>query len=236
MNFLPLIDEAAYKTQASVMDFITPPTFSSDGSNVPTDGCDPMHSQCGIFKTSGGTAVFDGNYAPPANTVIYVDGNAQFNRINMEGASIIINGDLTITDTTGGADRMLHVPVTAPLEYPYAPTTPTSWPCSDRPGSMVSGVPAYDCSSTDVFTGHVHFKGFLYVKGNLRVNVANWNMVGALLVGDTSQSVTGQLIIPSGDSLHLAYDDVINHAVLVSPMKGTSLRLVADTLEEVSAF
>jgi hypothetical protein len=237
----PLIDETYYLNQsiAASNGPIAPPTLGVGGPGLMATQC-AVGSTCGFFDTSGGTAVFDspnGNgYSVPSGAVIWVKGNAQFGRIAIDHATFVITGDLTLTNpANGGNNPSLHVPVSAPLEYPYgAPTPPTGgWSCINKAGDMTGSLPAYDCDSTSVFSGPVHFHGFLYVKGNLIVNTPTWNMVGSLLEGDVqiASGTGGRLTIGAGDSLNVAYDDLINHEI-----RTTSVILAPDVLRDVSAF
>ena len=167
--------------------------------------------------------------------MIYVDGWAQFDQLSIDSATFIVNGQLTLAGASGGASMGLHVPRTAALEYPYNSGLE---PCAGQEGALTGSSPpyAYGCSHTNVFSGNVQFRGFLYVKGNLLVKTANWNMVGALMVGDV-QSVpgtSGQIYFNSG-SLNIAYDDVINHNIWVKPVSGTIINVQPDMIQEVPA-
>jgi hypothetical protein len=240
----PVIDETYYISQATgVTTGITPPTVNGTALS-PGNATHPcLNPNCGYFDNrvnnhpGGLPAVFTGNGSgyklPPgqAGPVIYVDGPAEFDRIDIDGATFIITGDLTMTDAAGGHPRTLHVPFSAPSEYPYSPSIPTSWPCSNNVGGT--------CQSSQVFSGAlVQFRGFLYVKGNLNVMVPGWNMVGSLLVGDPQATtfIGHQLIIPAGDGLSLAYDDLVNHGIHVNPVSGTSIKVEPDLLQDVPAF
>ncbi len=239
---VPLIDETYYIQHAQLATGITPPKYA-DGVSLSPIGCLPAgNTTCGYFEVdplrlTGIIAIFDGpviGYTvaiPDVNiSVIYVKGSAQFNKVAINGATFITTGALYLkgdaANAIGGTLRTLNVPISADLEYPYYPTTPTSWPCQSLQGG------------TCVSAGNIQFRGFLYVKGYLKVNQPGWAMAGAILVGDPSAPLgtAGQLEIPNNDSLTLYYDDGINHSLHVNPIFGTSLKVVPDHVQDVTAF
>jgi len=245
----PLIDETYYIQQAEYETGITPPTSKRTANPLLPTGCLPGgNTTCGYFvPASSDTAIFDGGLPgyPLSGginqAVVYVDGPAQFNKIAIDSATFIITGSLTVTDASGGSVLNLHVPWSANLEYPYTPTNPATWPCQGQQGDNVAvGQPNYDCASSSLFPapGNVQFRGFLYVKGYLFVQTSNWNMVGALLVGDTQAppGTSGALDIAAGNSMNLAYDDMINHGIHVGAVSGSTIKVEPDAAQIVPAF
>jgi hypothetical protein len=74
------------------------------------------------------------------------------------------------------------------------------------------------------------------VKGNITVQAMYWNMIGTLLVGDMEHPQTsGQLILPGGQRLNIAYSDQVNRAIHVYPISGTAVKLTTDAIQEVPA-
>jgi len=249
----PWIDDATYQALASSTVVVTAPV---NGAGLPiprASNCAPSVPNCGYFQPTGtDIAIFSGAGAGfvvtgGSSTVIYVNGPAEFDNIAVDSATFIVTGSLTVNNSaTPAATVNLHVPVTAPSEYPYYPTTPASWPCSGpsapAPGDTVGSQPAYDCPSSSVFTlpvansGTVQFRGFLWVKGTMTVNTSNgWNMAGSLMVGDplSPPASRGSLSVLAGCTLNVAYDDVLNHLIRVNPINGTSVKVEPDFIQDI---
>ena len=216
---------------------------------------------CGYFQPPAGVPADFAPYAPsagwgaggqtytfPSNAtghVIYVEGGARFNDVNLDGASVIVDGPLTVTGSRSGMDLTLNVPATAPLEYPYYASQglPPSWPCSAQAGGTC------DSSAGGVFSGTAHglvqFRGFLYVKGFMYVGnaiapIPDWNMAGVLVVGNQQSSVTsnglGANLGLTFGTLTVAYDDTINHNIQVNPITPTgAIRLEPDQIQFIPA-
>jgi hypothetical protein len=246
----PTINESAYQMLASSSNIPVAPrnAMAQGGQPIPRVGCGTAQSNCGVFQPNpGDTAIFDGNglagnaYTVPANSYVYVLGNAAFNNVSIENATFIITGDLTIsTSAVVGFHTNLHVPVTAPFEYPYLSTG--TWPCQNMAGDTLNGQPQYDCPSDTVFSFFgvpfpVQYWGFLDVKGTMSIsNGLLWDMVGSLLVGDLQAPAGsgGHLQVFTGAAFQLAYDDIINHSILVNPISGTQIKLVPDSIQDVA--
>ena len=218
-------------------------------TNVLASSCYPVaNTTCGYFDAAGAgpgtTANFTGSYTVPAalNNVIYVNGNASFTDIKMDNAVVIVTGNLTINASAVGNNLLLHVPSSAASEYPYyGQGLPAIIPCNNNIGDTLgSGAPNYDCNSTTVFGGSTfQFRGFLYVKGDLIVSPGvTWTMAGTLLVGDPMivPGTGGKLKIATGSTLNVAYDDIINHSIAMSPMNGTAIKIAPDLIQDVPAF
>jgi hypothetical protein len=242
VQFPPLIDEQTYQGIAT-SNTVPAPVDSTLLAPLSPTACGPAN--CGYFDLGGtgsGTSALFGNggtYSLLGGKVVFINGDAIFTNVNVDSGTFIITGDLTISGALGGSSPNLHVPVTARDEYPYSST---NWPCVGYEGHMSGTQPAYDCAPgnpNNVFpTGsNMNFRGFLYVKGNLYVNTNKWNMAGALIVGDMQKDpgTGGQLTIASGNTLTVAYDDVIEHEILAKPISGSAIRLVPDFKEEVPA-
>jgi hypothetical protein len=250
LNAPPPINESYYQTLAQNTVVPNPPyslqTFLQNGTYVNIPANCPTVASCGYFVVPpGDTAVFGNGFTLSGgvtNAAIYVNGSTEFDKIAIDSAAFVINGAVTVTDTSGGNQPDLHVPYTAPLEYPYLSAgTPASMPCpgpvEPAPGdTLANGLPKYDCPSTSVFPGNVQFRGFLWAKGLMKVKTAGWTMVGALMVGDMSQppGAGGQLEILAGNSLNLAYDDGIGRQVVQA--SNTSIRVEPDMIQNVSTF
>jgi hypothetical protein len=229
---IPLVDKTYYRLQAQAESGIGQPVSKQTGSPITPACAGP--TACGYFGppnlAPGDTAVFGAAslYSLTRGQILYIDGNAEFDKIAMDGASVLVLGQMTLADSSGGNILTLNVPQTAPLEYPHFPSNPTSWPCQVNPVPL-----GYTCTSP----GKVQFRGFLYVEGQLLVNAPDWTMAGALWVGklqapyQTSLSLT----IPSGNGLTLYYDDQINHSLHFNPVGATAIKLVPDFQQDIVA-
>jgi len=239
----PIIDELTYIQLAKNESMsITPPVSKISGSPIAATGCAGGNPNCGYFvTTTGDTAVFGSGYSLSGGPVVYVEGSAEFGQIAIDSAAVIVTGALTVNNTSGGATLNLHVPSTAPSEYPY---DASAQPCQGKEGNtQADSVPLYDCASTTLFSDPIQFRGFLYVKGNFVVDAVGWSMVGALQVGDRGvlPGTGGVLVIPgptgaTNASLNLVYDDAINHSIFVNPVSGTQIRVEPDLLQAIPTF
>jgi hypothetical protein len=154
------------------------------------------------------TAVFNGNTlynSPATNSVIYVDGNAEFDTVTVNVSSAVIianalagpgNGNLTLGyGTTGGPfiNAAVRYPPTAALENPYS----------------TCGAPPSPCSN-GVTTNHLDIQGFVYVQGNLVVFAAQtWTLDGAV-------RVDGATTVNSNATMLILYNDVTSRAIQTS--------------------
>ncbi len=219
----PLIDEVSYKTAATQTTGVTSPVSRLTGAAIAPTNC--LVANCGYFQPApGDTAVFSSNYSLTGGT-LFVNGSAEFSDVTLDNVNVVITGALEVTGAAHGTQPTLRVPWSADAEYPYAIA---SWPCFGQA----------TCSYINVFPGDVQFRGFLYVKGFMTVsNSTSWKLSGALWVGDPLARLgsSGRLIVYSGSTLTVAYDDRINHAILVNPLTGTVIKLVPDKLLDVPA-
>jgi hypothetical protein len=191
-----------------------------------------------VTPFSAGTAIFgslnDGSnfvdYKP--NTVIYVHGNARFEDIFMDlknGGAFIVDGDLTLGPKgSHGIPLNVRLPQTAALEYPYYSST-SGWPTAGWPCKSIADTKATYCASvlTGLGTndnnglgngggdGRVDFRGFLYVKGDMRVLGPGWLLAGSVRVDGTLFAP----LIGGRPTLTILYDDEINHATSVNPLE-----------------
>ena len=183
--------------------------------------CTPEPSgRCYFPNVGGGTIVFDDFswVTPGADRHVYINGNARFTgsggfNINLASGAFIVTGNLTLGNNgqpaAAGTVINLRVPPTVGLEDPY---------CTCGEPACI-GVPSR----------HQDFQGFLYVKGDLRLNAAvgppstpnNWTMIGAV-------RVDGGLTLDPGTSLWVYYNDVINHVIRTS-----SFELQIDSVKAV---
>jgi hypothetical protein len=235
------IDESSYIEQARGWTNNLP---GGTGLNHYTNDCPGANPSCGYFDpedNGGATEVFDAplpgySFPPGPPRTIYVKGNAEFKRLNVDGATIIITGNLTVSDSSGGQPMTLNVPVTAHSEYPFFP----NWPCQLQEGAT--------CSSGAVFPapGNVQFRGFLWVQGSMTLTFPNtsapWNMAGVLMVGTnppgtSAQTLSPGVLITGNSAMYLAYDDAINHSILVQPVSGqpisgTAIKVEPDLIQD----
>ena len=201
---------------------------------ITCNGACTISASGGIYTVLGdvtGKAVFNDSFTlpplTPPGTIIYVNGNAEFDKLQLDlsTGAIVITGDLTLgpSGISSPAEQTLNIPLTAPQEYPYWPTV-SKWPCQDQcapntTNRMTCAGAPLTCSATaaqgGILTG-VNFRGFLWVKGNLYVTQPGWTIAGTVLVGDMG-SGKGQLIITPGSSLTIFYDAIVNHAIQVIP-------------------
>ncbi len=237
----PLIDEAYYLKRATETISMTNAYWPTDGIAgpplAPTD-CGSGTPNCSYFVPSS-SAVFSraapGYTVPSPGTVIWVDGDAQLDVVDMDGVTLIVTGDLTLGDSlsAGGsvksATNALHVPRAASREYGL---NSQITPCYTSLGGSCDSDATPIFPSLPVYTsggGKVQFRGFMYVKGNLFVMGPRWNMAGAILVGDMrSMGDPGLLYVGPLGNLTLAYDDYIGQAIQVSPSAGTAIKVVID--------
>jgi hypothetical protein len=230
-SFLPLVDEEGYVSAAQKQSGITAPISSITGNPLTPINCvgSPPLS-CGHFQTDPKqyeVAIFDGGYTPGIpNAMIYVDGPAQFGNVNIDGAHVIVTRQLELAKSGGGGNVLsLHVPWSAPSEYPYS----ASWDCKGSGSCKSNSFPG---------GGPIQFRGFLYVKGNLVVATgATWNIAGTVLVGDmgVAPTTSWQLNVQNGATLNIFYDDIINHQILMATTPNGPIKVVPDFIHDIPA-
>ena|GEM_PF-2009874 len=172
-------------------------------------------STCGCIDGGGGAVTFNSFNTTNRGAVIYVrnaPGGVTINTLalNLSSGAFIVDGNLNLgTPGPGLPVFNLYVSSTAPKEYPYWPETAvTQWPCRDKVGQFP---PSCASNTADLFraANNVNFYGFLHVKGNLTVQLPNWNLLGGVVVGDINDTGNGILTINSGASMTLVYDDMV---------------------------
>jgi len=203
----PQLNDAGYQSAAQAGPTVTALLGSTQ---QPISG-----SPGGYFSVSGDTIVFDGSLNAPAGSMIYVNGNAEFDHsaIDLSTGALIVTGNLTLNNvgsTDGLSGVALNVPPSAALEYAYYGPS-DAWPCQTLVGlTCTPGTPAAGTLFSP--TGQMNFRGFLWVQGTLTV-YNNWNMAGVIVAGNPSLQTGG--LATYGD-LTLAYDDIVNHNILTA--------------------
>jgi hypothetical protein len=229
-SFIPLLDESTYIQMArNEPNAIAVNMPSSKKGTLIRSGC--VSPNCGYFvadpQNTGDHAIFDGAYtAGSPGAVIYVNGSAEFKNVAIDSATVIVTGGLDLQSNGGGGNDMsLSVPWSTPSEYPYS----TTWNCQGHEGGT--------CLSNSFLAGKIQFRGFLYVKGNLTVNQPGWNMAGVVLVGDMAAppNSANQLIVQTGGSLTLLYDDAFNHNITIAVAPNAPIKVVPDFIQDVPA-
>jgi len=231
MNFPPLINLVSYETDAK--------HISNAGRFTGTPDCSGCTQINGFFDVPvNSTATFGGGGSTFAlsgsgqNAVIYIKGNARFIDIgyDMRNGAFIVEGDLLMENAGGGIASFspsLRVSTSAWREYAYWPNSGPAWPCRANIGSTCS-----IASATNSQT--IHYRGFLYVKGNLVVSGgtnSHWRLAGAVSVGDFLTNSGTLYVITNGAKLTVFYDDVINKSI-----KTLNTELQVDHLKSVSAI
>ena len=187
-GFSSPINLPAYQILASVntTGIATPPKCLSTNAPIPPS-CPAGNPTCGFFDLSnplsgcvGGTAVFDNTFIVPAvpNVVVYVaSGTAQFNNglsIDLKpGGAFIVTGNPTATGNlivngvllNAGTQNDIWEPPTAIMEYPYRPTWLAA--CANNKMQLPARLPRVPLRV------RCHFRGFLYVQGNMTVQTAS---------------------------------------------------------------
>jgi hypothetical protein len=207
LGFPATVDLTTYQGLAQSVSGLTAPTCTSGN-------CTASPANSGYFPgVLTDTATFDSGWTPPsAATVLYINGNASFGQVAMDlknYGAVIVNGNLILgnpNSDTIGSDA-IRVPLTALQEYYY---NPARCPCS----TAINGT----CTKASAAgsPGQIQFRGFLYVTGNLILNGNHtWVLNGVVRVDGTIQ-------VPNGSgSLHVLYDDEINHNIYVTPLQLT---------------
>lgn len=183
-------------------------------------------------------------YSVGQSSSVVVVGNAEMQNVAINVApsnGVIVNGDLWMgggclsasCSWSGGAFSGTFaskrsnsglcfnnpagwtVPQTAPGNYPYYPSNPTSYVGStyfSSPGTPF--IPPWWCSgSGNPVSGSAlpSIRGFLYVTGDLYIEPNN----NVVIIG--AVRVDGTIKIGAGASLSIYYDDVVNHKIRVTP-------------------
>ena len=225
LGFGPPVDEAAYRTVAQ------------NESGIPAPNCAGLCASAiaGIgtgywTPAPGDRAVIDGatfnNGAIGPGAVLYIDGDAELNRLNLDlrGGAIIVMHDLYLNDPGAGSAATLRLPPTAALEYPYAATNGFAWPCQNAANET--------CAPTDPHpAGAVQYRGFLWAKHNLLVEKPGWRLSGAVRVGDPSIGGSDAQLDATRGDLTVYYDDRVNRGI-----KTATVQLQCDRLTEVPAL
>jgi hypothetical protein len=253
LGYPPGISQSAYQSLAQATT-LTPATTPVCKSGTCLTNC-PNGNPCADFENPGDTFIF-GNSSlytlQSTSTVIFINGNAEFDTVSIDlkddanedfqgtifpsTGAIIVTGSVTFGSFTVIADGLplnhIRVPLTTPLEYPYykkgGSGTPANYPCSNTP-------PGGTCNTNQAFVGSgspkLHFRGFLYVMGNLYVSPnIPWNLDGVVMVGAGGQLQPPPNVVANGNMPFINYDDEINRSILVDHME-----LQVDTQQEVIA-
>lgn len=209
MNVPPVINLTAYEAQSKVGPAYGPgPTFAPNPA---------VSNTARYFETDNiSVASFNAGsiVGAPAGSIFFVKGNAHFDNLSLDlgNGAFIVTGDLTLGSAgAGNAGLTLNVPANARQEYPFLPS-------SQIPCSAVATTGGTCSVTTANQGGGIHFRGFLYVGGNLRVQGGGgsntWRIAGAVHVGDISLS-KGELIINDATpaQLRILYDPLVNRNV-----------------------
>lgn len=219
-TFPPLVDTTTYVARSTTTTNVPAPSACA-GASCPsglTQGGGPgaFPATAGFFTlNSDSTMTFDSSFIlNNSSAVIVVNGNARFVDLNLDFSSgaFIVNGNLILDGVTTGAGSVLtlNVPPQASLEYAYWPASPP-WPCQYAGPTCASNVVGGG-------SGRIHFRGFLRVTGNVYVVGNGWQVAGSMLVGDYSTQ-DGRLIVNSGGSLTIYYDDQVNRLIETNPLQ-----------------
>jgi len=212
LGFSGPVDTATYVTMANASSCPNPPMCGNCAASIP--------GHCYFPSVGSDTAIFDTGFtvtgSPP---VIVVDGNAQIKNVAMDvypAGAIIVTGNLNLgpaTDPTAltPANTPYHIPITAPLEYPYF----AGWNQAGNQGQNQMG------------SENLH--GFVYVGQSLTIDTCAtnstpgfWKLMGVL-------AVDGLLQVKTGSGLILWYDDIANHNVLMP-----TFALMIDSQNEIA--
>lgn len=184
---------------------------------------------CGYFSVpEGQTAILNGYTFNASGEVIIIEGNAQWDTVSMnlgDTGAFIVNGDLTLNTNPSGNGQLLaslRVPPTSPREYPYAGNSPV-WPCHASvvsPGTCASVTTNLGRSDTNGLgngggDGRVHFRGFLYVTGNVTVLSEGWLINGAVRIDGRIDAAASS----AAPRLTILYDDIIAHNISTTPFE-----------------
>jgi hypothetical protein len=205
-GFAAVIDLAAYQTLAKASSCANPTcTNPADCVASPANSC--------YFPNvgSGDTAIFGGGFTNNSPLgVIYVKGNAEFDRVTVNMANsgaVIVDGRLTLGANSfpagGYTVTTLPLPPTVALDDPYCT-------CCDN----------VCLGSVD---RHIDIGGFLYVTKDLTTVInSNWTLNGAA-------RVDGTLRLGQNSTMYLFYNDVVNHKVLTK-----NFELLIDSMTTLS--